>query len=319
MLRSVRIQGFRCLHDVTLHGLGALHALVGPNDSGKSSLLRAIAAISTAAEHGLGQSSLRSQPFSFSATTDTGSFDFDPAAPFAVPPDWAIHADVIALRADDISRAAAPIAYDEEPTLRQPDVVTGSQTAAFLDWLLKNDRSGFERVEDRVHALFPAVRQLVLQNERDGGVRLALSLHGVEHPVPAYDVSEGLRYLLAFEALAALRGPRLFLVEEPETGLHPARIREVVDVLRALTDRGHQVLLTTHSPLVLNELDGSQITILTRDATSGTRATPMTATTNYAARAAEYSHGELWLAWSDGEREAGLVGPGMPLASEPGA
>ena len=37
----VRVENYRCIKSVDLH-LTRLHALIGPNDSGKSSLLRAI-------------------------------------------------------------------------------------------------------------------------------------------------------------------------------------------------------------------------------------------------------------------------------------
>ncbi len=45
--------------------------------------------------------------------------------------------------------------------------------------------------------------------------------------------------------------------EEPENGVHPQLIREVVQILRELTQRKPpnrcQVFLTTHSPYVLDE------------------------------------------------------------------
>lgn len=40
-VQTVRIQNFGCARDVTLE-LTRLHALIGPNDSGKSTVLQAI-------------------------------------------------------------------------------------------------------------------------------------------------------------------------------------------------------------------------------------------------------------------------------------
>src|SRR5688500_18262926 len=42
MFTELKVQGWRCLKDVTL-ALTPLHALIGPNDSGKSTLLLALA------------------------------------------------------------------------------------------------------------------------------------------------------------------------------------------------------------------------------------------------------------------------------------
>ena len=66
-------------------------------------------------------------------------------------------------------------------------------------------------------------------------------------------MSEGLLYYLAFAALPHLEPVSLILIEEPENGLHPARIAEVMRILREIS-KTTQVLIATHSPLVVNEL-----------------------------------------------------------------
>ena len=42
MLTRAEIKGFKCLHDVSVE-LGPFNVLIGPNDSGKSSFLQALA------------------------------------------------------------------------------------------------------------------------------------------------------------------------------------------------------------------------------------------------------------------------------------
>jgi predicted ATPase len=47
---------------------------------------------------------------------------------------------------------------------------------------------------------------------------------------------------------------RILLIEEPETGIHPRRIHEVLAFIRKIAEeKGVQVIMTTHSPLVLDE------------------------------------------------------------------
>lgn len=50
--------------------------------------------------------------------------------------------------------------------------------------------------------------------------------------------------------------PKVLLIEEIEKGLHPTRLRLMVELLKSLASRsGPQVMATTHSPLVLSWLD----------------------------------------------------------------
>lgn len=101
----------------------------------------------------------------------------------------------------------------------------------------------------------------------------------------------------------------MFLIEEPETGLHPARIAEVVRVLRDISQRS-QVVLATHSPLVVNELEGAEVSVVTRTVERGTETVLLRDTPNYAKRREVYANGELWLACCDGQAEEALLKSG---------
>ena len=74
--------------------------------------------------------------------------------------------------------------------------------------------------------------------------------------VPSWMVSDGTLRLLALTILAYLPDLQgVFLIEEPENGIHPRAIETMVQSLRSVY--GAQVLLATHSPIVLGvaELD----------------------------------------------------------------
>jgi predicted ATPase len=71
-------------------------------------------------------------------------------------------------------------------------------------------------------------------------------------------MSDGVLRLLAVTSLLYVdRVPSLITFEEPENGVHPQLIREVVQILRELTQRKPpnrcQVFFSTHSPYVLDE------------------------------------------------------------------
>ena len=68
--------------------------------------------------------------------------------------------------------------------------------------------------------------------------------------VPSWFVSDGTLRLLALTAIAYL--PNLsgsYLIEEPENGIHPLALQAVFDSLGSVYDA--QILIATHSPLVL--------------------------------------------------------------------
>jgi predicted ATPase len=126
--------------------------------------------------------------------------------------------------------------------------------------------------------------------------------------VEAKRMSEGLLYYLAFAALGHLDPVSLLLVEEPENGLHPARIAEVVRILRAIVEeKGTQVIMATHSPLVVNALQPDEVSVVTRTAEEGTRVKRIKDTPDFAERSKIYALGELWIAYANGEDEAPLL------------
>ncbi len=77
-------------------------------------------------------------------------------------------------------------------------------------------------------------------------------------------------------------------------------------VLRAISEKT-QVILATHSPLVINELQPDEVTVVTRSKEHGTKATLMKDTPNFDERSKVYALGELWLSYANGEDEAPLL------------
>lgn len=268
---GVRIEGYRCLKAVEL-ALTPLHALIGPNDSGKSSILRAI--------RGGPVKELR----------------------FSTPLRSRFNRQLLRFDPDEMRAVVPLVTTSREEAWFENE--KGRGLPGLYDLLLSTDRRSFAAVEDRFRALFPTVAALRLDNTRDGKV-LGLTLVDGRVVKPE-EMSEGMLYWLAFAIIEHVAPQTILLIEEPENGLHPARIREVMKVLREVSQRT-QIILATHSPLVINELEPDEVTIVTRDPERGTICTPMTATKQFAARSKVYALGELWLAYADGDLERELV------------
>jgi predicted ATPase len=188
----------------------------------------------------------------------------------------------------------------------------GLGLAGLYDALLSRDRRGFAKLEEEFRQRFPTVDSLRLDTLDDVTKSLGVTLvDGTA--VAASEMSEGMLYWLAFAVLDSLQRRHVLLVEEPENGLHPSRIREVMRILRDISQRA-QVVLATHSPLVINELEPDEVTIVTRTPERGTICTPMRQTKNFEERAEVYALGELWLSYADGDLEKELVEDSTQMA-----
>lgn len=76
-----------------------------------------------------------------------------------------------------------------------------------------------------------------------------------QFPIPSWMLSEGTRRLTAILALLVREpAPSLLCIEEIENGLDPWTVRTVLRHLQSAADRGTQVILTTHSPWVLDDV-----------------------------------------------------------------
>jgi len=73
--------------------------------------------------------------------------------------------------------------------------------------------------------------------------------------IPAWMLSEGTRRITAiFALLTRDPPPSLLCIEEIENGLDPWTVIHMLKALRSASDRGTQVLVTTHSPWLLDQV-----------------------------------------------------------------
>jgi energy-coupling factor transporter ATP-binding protein EcfA2 len=91
---------------------------------------------------------------------------------------------------------------------------------------------------------------------------------------PAEVLSDGtLRFIALAVAFFQPSMPKILIIEEIEKGLHPSRLRLLLELMRSQSQRsGTQVFATTHSPTLLNwltEEDRKTTFVCTRDAESG--------------------------------------------------
>lgn len=85
---------------------------------------------------------------------------------------------------------------------------------------------------------------------------------------PSWLLSDGTLRMLALTAPAFLPGsPSVYMVEEPENGVHPYALEIILKALAAIPDA--QVFLATHSPLVVQQAGVGSLLCFTRDEKAG--------------------------------------------------
>jgi predicted ATPase len=99
------------------------------------------------------------------------------------------------------------------------------------------------------------------------GHELIFDMVGAQE-VPAHSVSEGT--LLALALLTLLWSPdcpNLVLLDDIEQGLHPKAQRELIAQLRKILEQRPelQIVLTSHSPYIVDELEPEEVWLLATD------------------------------------------------------
>lgn len=142
----------------------------------------------------------------------------------------------------------------------------GENMAACLNWLSSLHSDAVEAIEERLREFLPNFERIVVQETFGEGWYLAFAFRDFAYPLPAHMLSDGTLYSLGYlviSHLARLRSnwPLILCLEEPETGYHPRRLRELMDMFVRLaypTDGSEpvQVLISTHSPYLLDYFSG---------------------------------------------------------------
>lgn len=217
----------------------------------------------------------------------------------------------VRLPSSGLSLAGVGIQDTGEPPTLDPE---GSSLAALLDYMLRRERSRFDSFTSSLLGRVPGVIDIHIGTPHPSQRRIELQLENGTFK-ESESISVGLRAMMFYLALAYHpKPPQLILIEEPENGLHPARLKEVVELLRSITRGEHcgraaQVVLTTHSPILLNYIDPEHERVLVfRRETDGSRTAVPVETDRIRPFLAEFGLGEVWL----NEKEEGLTGAPRP-------
>jgi predicted ATPase len=142
-----------------------------------------------------------------------------------------------------------------------------------LPWVVEELRlrapTRFEQWLAHLRTAFPDLEDVTtIERPEDRHRYLVLHYKG-DLKVPSWMASDGTLRMLALTLPAYLEGfEGIYLIEEPENGIHPRAIETMTQSLSSVYDA--QVLLATHSPVILSTVEAEQILCFSKDAEGAT-------------------------------------------------
>jgi predicted ATPase len=142
----------------------------------------------------------------------------------------------------------------------------GSNIAQYLREIRSEDPDAFRGLMDSLRYVLPFAADLRPTLTAETGRAFYLNMTEEDFTVPGWLLSTGTLRIVAL--LACLRHPKpppLLVIEEIENGLDPRTLHLLVEELRAAIQAGStQIILTTHSPYLLDLLDLSHVVVVQR-------------------------------------------------------
>jgi len=136
-----------------------------------------------------------------------------------------------------------------------------------------------EQHPERLNQIFEVLSQRIPRLERveadmmpDSYLLLQIKDAPFEQPILAKFASDGTLKMLAYLTLLYDPNPPRFIgIEEPENFLHPRLLPELAEECRAASEKS-QLLITSHSPFLLNAMRAEEVRVLYRDEDGFTQA-----------------------------------------------
>ncbi|MBE9225722.1 AAA family ATPase [Phormidium sp. LEGE 05292] len=172
----------------------------------------------------------------------------------------------------------------------------GSGLAPTLDYLRNEAPERFQSIQEMLKKIVPSVQKIRVRRanvtlKRLNSIEISGQLIPYEESreivgqevvldmntgdrIPAHAISEGT--MLALGLLTVLMNPNqpnLVLLDDVEQGLHPKAQRELMAVFKEIIQANPnlQIIFTTHSPYIVDELTPSQVHVLSNTESGFTR------------------------------------------------
>lgn len=325
MITKMHIENFKCFKDFDIE-LGPFNVLIGPNDSGKTAFLQAVQLVGhspfkqTASEPSVVASKEREVPvgphciwrqnknLEIHIVAHAGPVNSHQVVLKVVLKPSSSGDRMVCDQPDNgkESYSAPMVSYlnFDPQALRLPSLPSARLTAngeglpAFIDAIHRNpNRSLFANLEAQFRKQFPHYAAIAIEIvQLPSGHAFHLSFQPTSGQLlPAENVSDGLMLSLAFMAISQTpQPPSILLIEEPENGVHHASLKTIIETLRELNKKGVQIILTTHSPYLLDLVDPEEVRVFEKDEQGAVHAKKLSDFPDLERLKKHFMTGEIW-------------------------
>ena len=327
MITRVKFTNFKSLRDVEI-GLERFTMFVGPNASGKSSVLQGLDLLCRAFRAEMIDEELRSATSSGATANAALAAEcagkvfrytgVDPKKVFDPQVNWNGDGHAVADDGDcDVwhpwrpaAGVPSPLAHSFLPCFERSKLVSahatldpanvaadGSGLHSALANMALNDPDSWQELQQRLRSLIPPLLRLRFTPASGGQPPALLFDTNGAVGLPAAQVSEGALTLLAL--LATIYGrarPKLLLLDGLDRGLHPLVQRDLVGLLRQrlAADPALQIVGVTNSTYLLNVVEPEEVRVLHPDEFGATVCAPLAEHPKFERWKDEFHSGEMW-------------------------
>lgn len=263
MINHIKIQNFRSFVQAEVD-LQPFSLVVGANGSGKTNFFKFLKLSFNRGLEGLGTSGWTTHEaasevaFGFSMTDNQGHFR---EASFSIKDGVEVdnitgdYASSGTVQIFQLSAEAISAAEEIVPQAWVND--TGAGTAQVLESLKSGDREDlFEAIECNFKKYVPEVQKLSLLTVAQGKKQIQVREKGLPSPLPATELSEGTRIILALLTIVHQENPpSMILLEDIDRGLHPRLFEYLAPLLRDIAIKHDiNIVATTHNPYLVDAM-----------------------------------------------------------------
>lgn len=149
------------------------------------------------------------------------------------------------------------------PTPRPELAGNGANLPAVVDLLQKKSPKEWKEVLHAMRSIMPGLHAISVDYTSSRTLGLFFEEEGSGRPWSVSEVSDGTIQTLGL--LVAIFDPQstALMLEEPENSVHPWIIRHILNACREAS-RAKQIVLTTHSPIVMNAVRPDELFVMWR-------------------------------------------------------
>ncbi|QXI31149.1 AAA family ATPase [Pseudomonas vanderleydeniana] len=150
----------------------------------------------------------------------------------------------------------------DSSTTDTTELDTQGKNVASMLTVLEKDPDFRDQVLEWMELIVPGMESLSTEKQRlDGSTVITFKESGTKTRFPAKLVSDGTIYVLCILTAVLSRTSKtgITIIEEPERGIHPKAIGELVQLMRDSASVKHPIFLTTHSESIVRNLETPEL------------------------------------------------------------